>query len=147
MTAAGEPGTGQALAAIRAALGQAGHALPGSITIRHTRCGKARCACKASPPALHGPYIQWTRTASGKTVTRNLTPAQYQAYRPWIDNARRLRELAAELEALSLAEMARAEGWAKITPGSDTPPRTRLIRVPRRDRQPKRPKPLGDQPA
>jgi len=55
--------------------------------------------------------------------------------------------LVAELEALSLAEMARAEGWAKITPGSDTPPRTRLIRVPRRDRQPKRPKPLGDQPA
>jgi hypothetical protein len=135
---------GQARTEIAAALSEIGFALPGSIVIRRTRCGKARCACKASPPALHGPYIQWTRTVGGKTVTRNLTPAQYQAYRPWIDNARQLRELIADLEALSLAEMAKAEGWAAITPGTDTPPRTRLIRVPRRDKQPE---PLGDQPA
>ncbi len=61
----------------------------------------------------------------GKTVTRILTPAQYDAYAPWFASARRLRELAAELEAVSLAEMARAEGWAKITPGTPAPPRTR----------------------
>jgi uncharacterized protein DUF6788 len=143
MTAAGEPGTGQALAAIQAALARIGYALPGSITIRHTRCGKARCACTADPPAPHGPYIQWTRTVRGKTVTRNLTPAQYDTYRPWLDNARRLRELAAELEALSLAEMARAEGWAKITPGTSAPPRTRPTRTPRTPETPITP---GDQP-
>ena len=91
---------------------------PARITIRHARCGKPRCACAADPPALHGPYIQWTRTVNGKTVTRLLTPAQYQAYAPWFANARRLRALAAELEALSLTEMARAEGWATITPGT-----------------------------
>ena len=96
----------QARAAIAAALGQIGFTLPGSITIRRARCGKPRCACAADPPSLHGPYIQWTRTVHGKTVTRLLTPAQYQAYAPWFANTRRLRELAAELEALSLAEMA-----------------------------------------
>ena len=48
----------QTRAAIAAALGQAGFCLPGSIVIRHTRCGKPRCACKADPPALHGPYIK-----------------------------------------------------------------------------------------
>ena len=115
----------------RRALGQIGFTLPGSITIRRARCGKPRCACAADPPSLHGPYIQWTRTVHGKTVTRLLTPAQYQAYAPWFASTRRLRELAAELEALSLAEMARAEGWATITPGTQAPARTKLARVPR----------------
>jgi hypothetical protein len=139
-----DSGAGQARAVIEAALSQIGFALPGSIVIRRTRCGKPRCACKADPPALHGPYIQWTRTVNGKTVTRQLTPAQYQAYAPWFDNARRLRALAAELEALSLQEMARAEGWATITPGSAAPARTRLIRAPKPSKPPETP---GDQPA
>jgi hypothetical protein len=134
----------QARAAIQAALGQIGFCLPGSITIRHARCGKPRCACAADPPSLHGPYIQWTRTVNGKTVTRLLTPAQYQAYAPWFASSRRLRELAAELEALSLAEMARAEGWEKIIPGTQAPARTKLARVPK---QPITRKTPGDQPA
>ena len=132
----------QARAAIQAALSQIGHTLPGSITIRRTRCGKPRCACKADPPALHGPYIQWTRTVNGKTVTRTLTQAQYDTYAPWFASARRLRTLAAELEALSLREMAQAEGWAKITPGTQAPARTKLARVPK---QPITPKTPGDQ--
>ncbi|HLN70191.1 MAG TPA: DUF6788 family protein, partial [Streptosporangiaceae bacterium] len=79
----------QARATIQEALGQIGFTLPGSITIRRARCGKPRCACTADPPSLHGPYIQWTRTVHGKTVTRLLTPAQYQAYAPWFASARR----------------------------------------------------------
>ena len=125
-----DPSADQARAAIQAALGQIGFTLPGTITIRRARCGKPRCACAADPPSLHGPYIQWTRTVNGKTVTRLLTPAQYQAYAPWFANARRLRALTAELQALSLQEMARAEGWATITPGTPGPARTKLARVP-----------------
>ena len=130
MPASDDRSADQARAAIQAALGQIGFCLPGTITIRHARC-KPRCACTADPPSLHGPYIQWTRTVKGKTVTRLLTPAQYQAYAPWFANTRRLRALAAELEALSLQEMARAEGWATITPGSQAPARTKLVRVSR----------------
>jgi Family of unknown function (DUF6788) len=144
MPASDDRSADQARAAIEAALGQIGFCLPGSITIGRTRCGKPRCACKADPPALHGPYIQWTRTVHGKTVTRRLTPAQYQAYAPWFANTRRLRALTAELEALSLKEMARAEGWATITPGTQAPARTKLARVPK---QPITPKTPGDQPA
>ena len=139
-----DPSADQARAAIETALGQIGFTLPGTITIRHARCGKPRCACAADPPSLHGPYIQWTRTVNGKTVTRLLTPAQHQAYAPWFANARRLRALTAELQALSLAEMARAEGWATITPGTQAPPRTKLARVPNPPIPPKTP---GDQPA
>ena len=107
---------------------------------------KAPLRLRGRPPALHGPYIQWTRTVNGKTVTRLLSPAQYQAYAPWFASARRLRELAAELEALSLAEMARAEGWAKITPG----PRRRPAPAPSAARTRTTPNHLktpGDQPA
>ncbi len=147
MPAADDRTAAQARAAIEAALSQIGFALPGSIAIRRTRCGKARCACKADPPSLHGPYIQWTRTVKGKTVTRLLTPAQYDTYATWFANARRLRTLTAELEALSLKEMARAEGWATITPGTPAPPRTRPVRGPNQPKTSKPPKTLGDQPA
>jgi len=141
MPASADRSAARARAAIQAALGQIGFALPGSVVIRRTRCGKPRCACKADPPSLHGPYIQWTRTVAGKTVTRRLTQAQYDAYAAWFANARRLRALTAELEALSLQEMARAEGWAKVTPGSAAPPRTRPAR------SPNQPKTLGDRPS
>ena len=104
MPAADDRSAARARAAIEADLGRIGFCLPGSIVIRRTRCGKPRCACKAGPPALHGPYIQWTRTVHGKTVTRTLTAAQYQTYAPWFASARRLRALAAEPEALSLKD-------------------------------------------
>ena len=96
---------------LAAALAEIGFTLPGSVVVRHTRCGNANCRCKADPPALHGPYLQWTRKVKGKTVTRNLSPEQLQRYQPWFDNARRLRELSAELEVLSLRTAERAEGW------------------------------------
>ena len=85
--------------------------LPGSIVVRHMRCGKAACRCKADPPQLHGPYISWTRKVEGKTVTRLLNPDQLERYQHGFDNARRLRELIAELEALSLRAAEQAEGW------------------------------------
>ncbi len=78
------------------------HALPGTLSRRFMRCGKAKCRCKADPPALHGPYFHWTRTVAGKTVTRTLTPDQADRYQSWFDNARRLRDLIADLEARSL---------------------------------------------
>ncbi len=87
-----------------------GYALPGSVVIRSTACGKAVCRCKADPPQLHGPYVSWIRRSDGKPVTRKLTPDQEQRYRPWFENARRLRELVTELETLSLEAFEQAEG-------------------------------------
>ena len=92
-----------AIAAEIAALAAAGFALPGTLADRMTRCGRPNCGCHADPPRLHGPYHQWTRKKDGKTATRILTDDQLADYRPWFDNHRRLRELVAELEALSLA--------------------------------------------
>ena len=55
------------------------------------------------PPQRHGPYHQWTRKKNGKTSTRILSDDQAADYGPWFDNHRRLRQLVAELEELSLA--------------------------------------------
>ena len=98
-------------AALAAQLAELDGLLPGSVVVRHMRCGKRRCACKADPPALHGPYIQWTRTVAGKTVTRYLSPEQLARYQPWFDNARQLRALATELENVSIDAITNAEGW------------------------------------
>ena len=45
-------------ARITKALSELGLALPGSVEIRRTRCGKANCRCKADPPQLHGRRVE-----------------------------------------------------------------------------------------
>lgn len=92
-------------------LAQIDYALPGSIVTRMMRCGNRGCRCRADPPQLHGPYLQWTRKTDGKTVTKILTVEQLERYQPWLDNAHRLRELVHQLEALTLRAVERAEGW------------------------------------
>jgi hypothetical protein len=87
---------------IAKAVAELDFALPGSVVIRNTRCGKASCACHAEPPKLHGPYIEWTRKVAAKTVTKILTQDQLDDYQPWLENARRLRSLVTELQALTL---------------------------------------------
>jgi hypothetical protein len=101
----------QAQQAIARRLGAIGFVLPGSVTERMMRCGKRGCRCRADPPQPHGPYIQWTRTVEGKTVTKLLSAEQRARYQPWFDNARQLRELAARLETVSVDAIITAEGW------------------------------------
>ncbi len=105
--------------------------LPGSVVVRHMRCGKSGCACHHDPPTLHGPYIQWTRTLGGKTVTRYLSQDQLARYQPWFDNARRLKEITAKLEIASLHTLELEQSEGLNTPTSSAAPTRR--RSPRRD--------------
>ena len=86
------------------------YALPGTLSRRFMRCGKDNCRCKADPPVLHGPYLHWTRTVAGKTVTRTLTEDQATQYQAWFNNARRLRDTVTDVEARSLDAFNKAEG-------------------------------------
>jgi hypothetical protein len=70
----------------------------GSVVLRHTHCGAPGCRCHADPPRLHGPYWQWTRRDSGKTVTRRVSEPQARLYQEWITNRRRLASIVAEME-------------------------------------------------
>ena len=93
-------------------IAQLGLCLPGSLVERTTRCGSPRCRCHTDPSHRHGPYPSWIRKVGSRTVTRTLSPAQLDRYRPLFDNTRRLRELITELEALSAQAVEQAEGWA-----------------------------------
>lgn len=78
-----------------------GYILPGTLQTRHYRCGKPNCRCMTQG-LLHGPYEQWTRKISGKTVNLNLDPAFAPTVREWIQNNRKLRQLCRQLEKTSL---------------------------------------------
>lgn len=116
------------------AMGQIDGVLPGSVVVRQMRCGKPGCACKADPPVLHGPYIQWTRTVNGKTVTRFLSEDQLARYQPWFDNARRLKEIVAKLEVASLHAVEQSDGRTTRTTNAqkEAAPKRRSPRRPRR---------------
>jgi hypothetical protein len=85
-----------------ARLARTADVLPGSITERHTKCGKPSCACHHDPPRLHGPYWHWTRKIANKTKGRYLTQAQATESQRWIDNDHRIRELLARLEQIGI---------------------------------------------
>jgi hypothetical protein len=119
--------------ALAQSIAQIDGVLPGSVVVRHMRCGKPTCACRANPPRLHGPYIQWTRSVEGKTVTRFLTPEQLERYRPWFDNAKRIKQLVTELEVASVQAFEQSER-ASSTAGRTTSSGPAGRRSPRRQR-------------
>ena len=57
------------------------------------------------------PYWTWTRSVGGKTITQALTDEQAEPYRPWFDNARRLRELVDELKQLTVEQADAYDRW------------------------------------
>jgi hypothetical protein len=89
--------------AIKTALEETPFILPGSLVRREMRCGRPDCRCHDEPPRLHGPYWSWTRKVRAKTVTRLFSDEQLDDYLPWLDNAKRVRQLLSELEALSIS--------------------------------------------
>lgn len=92
-------------AEIVAEIAALGPPLPGSLVERRTRCGNPGCHCHADPAHLHGPYLSWTRKVDNRTVTRTVTADKAEHYRDWMGNARRLRQLVAELESLALHQI------------------------------------------
>jgi hypothetical protein len=93
------------IAAELARLARSADVLPGSITERHTRCGKPSCACHHDPPRLHGPYWHWTRKIANKTAGRYLTKDQARESQRWIENDHRIRELLARLEQIGIQRL------------------------------------------
>lgn len=76
--------------------------LPGSVSSARCRCGKSRCACKADPPQLHGPYYRWTGFVHGKRTTRTLSKEAAAECKRRIRNYRKLLRKMAQLVRESL---------------------------------------------
>jgi hypothetical protein len=66
--------------------------LPGSLSVVHSACGKPNCACKDTPPKLHGPYYRWTGFIAGKRTTKSITPEQARECKRRIRNFRALEK-------------------------------------------------------
>jgi hypothetical protein len=101
---------------IQAELAQIGITLPGSLTSRTTRCQRPGCHCHADPPTLHGPYPTWTRKTGPRSITKTLTAEDAERLRPYFAAHRRLRQLIAELEAVSI-ELAQRPATPQARPG------------------------------
>ena len=96
-----------------AKLARSGPLAPGSVTRRLTRCGRPGCRCGADPPRPHGTYWSWTRKVRNKTITRYLSEEQYEDYEQFFENARRLRSLLSDLEALGLGIIEADSRWQR----------------------------------
>ena len=105
---------------LAAELATVGFISAGSVVSRYTSCGKPGCRCQGNPPQRHGPYYQWSRAVSGKTVSRRLNEAEAELYRSWIANRRRLEQIIAQMEEISAA----AGELLLPQAGAPNPPRT-----------------------
>ena len=68
-----------------------GPILPGSISTAKSQCGKPNCACKASPPKLHGTYYRWTGFLKGKRTTKTISKEAAEECERRIKNYRALQ--------------------------------------------------------
>lgn len=68
-----------------------GPVLSGSISIALSQCGKPNCACKASPPKLHGPYYRWIGTIDEKRTTKTISKEIAEECERRIENYRSLQ--------------------------------------------------------
>jgi len=73
----------------------------GTVLKRMMKCGKVQCACRTDPTRRHGPYVEWTYKANGKTVNVKLTPDAAPLYKAASQQYRKLKTLLRRLERLS----------------------------------------------
>src|SRR5680860_193272 len=56
--------------------------LPGSIVVRHTRCGTPRCRCKADPPSCTAPTSPGPARSRARLSPGYSAPTSWSATRP-----------------------------------------------------------------
>lgn len=81
-----------------------GWARPGCVIQRYMACGNPSCRCMATPPALHGPYGQWSHKIAGKTRSMRLSQEQARLAKEWAENYRKLKKLLRRMEQVALQE-------------------------------------------
>jgi hypothetical protein len=83
----------------------------GTVLSRMMKCGQPACACHGDPAKRHGPYVEWTYKAKGKTVNVRLSADAAPIYTAATKQYRALKSVLNRLERLSrtaLAHLAKA---------------------------------------
>jgi len=84
-------------------LAATGDLRPGSINATFRRCGKPNCACAQPGHPGHGPRWLWTRSAGGKTRTRQLAAAELAKVRAELANYREFAALSEQIVVVNEA--------------------------------------------
>jgi len=116
MTERSLPELEQRRAELFARLAVTGDFRPGSINATYRRCGKPNCACAQPGHPGHGPRWLWTRSAGGRTRTRQLAQAEVAKVRAELANYQEFTELSQQI-----VEVSEAICEARPVPAADAP--------------------------
>jgi len=119
MTEPSLPDLEQQRAQLYQRLAAAGDLRPGSINVTYRRCGKPNCACARPGHPGHGPRWLWTRSAAGKTRTRQLAAAELEKVRGELAN---YKQFAALSEQIVEVNEAICEARPAAAPAAGDPP-------------------------
>src|SRR5260370_15553382 len=89
----------QQRAQLYARLAATGDLRPGSLNATWRRCGKPNCACAQPGRRGHGPRWLWTRSAGGRTRTRQLSAGELDKVRAELANYRQFTALSEQIVA------------------------------------------------
>jgi hypothetical protein len=103
MTESSLPDLEQRRAALFERLAGTGDSRPGSINATYRKCGKPNCACAEPGHPGHGPRWLWTRSAGGKTRSRQLAPAELDKVRAELGNYREFTALSEQIVEVNAA--------------------------------------------
>ena len=76
---------------------------PGSVNATYRRCGKPNCACAREGHPGHGPRYLWTRSAGGRTRSRQLRSAELGKVRREVANYREFLAVSEQIVEVSEA--------------------------------------------
>ena len=103
MTEPSLPELEQQRAGLFARLAATGDFRPGSINATYRRCGKPNCACARPGHRGHGPRWLWTRSAGGRTRTRQLAAGEVAKVRAELAAYKQFAALSEQIVAVSEA--------------------------------------------
>jgi hypothetical protein len=103
MTEPSLPELEQQRAQLYARLAAAGDLRPGSINATYRKCGKPNCACARPGHPGHGPRWLWTRSAGGRTRSRQLAAAEVDKVRAELANYKEFAALAGQIVTVNEA--------------------------------------------
>jgi len=103
MTERSLPELEQQRAELFARLAATGDLRPGSVNATYRRCGKPNCACARPGHPGHGPRWLWTRSAGGRTRTRQLSAAEVGKVRAELANYKEFTALSEQIVRVSEA--------------------------------------------
>lgn len=70
-----------------------GDLMPGSLALRHHRCGRKSCHCQQPGDPGHGPYYILTCQQDGRQTTRSVPAAKLTTVQRQVKTFQRLRAL------------------------------------------------------